>query len=142
MAEVSHVHGIAAAVGEIDRVRRVEQERRQEHERLRKAIRAVDIAMDGLERLNLTDRSRLPAGTENRIALALMAVPAELRPEMRSRESIQRLMDDLYRTQELLLAQKSGPEWQFLSDADGDSCLQLEPDQVHRPLNGADSKRD
>jgi len=122
------MHGIAAAVGEIDRMRRLDQERRQEHERLTMAIRAIDLALDGLECLNLTDCSRLPAGTENRIAVALRPVPVELRPELQPHESIQRLMDDLYRTQESLFVQKSGPEWQLLGDSELEFPLQAEPD--------------
>ena len=122
------MHGIAAAVSEIDRMRRLDQERRQEHDRLRVAIRAIDLAIDGLERLNLTNCSRLPAGTEIQIALALRPVPAEFRPEMQPRDSIERLMDELYRTQESLFMEKSGPEWQLLADSELESPLQVEPD--------------
>jgi|SRR5450759_1300924 hypothetical protein len=117
--EVSKMaYGIRMAVSEMAQMRALEMTRREPRERLTKAIDAVDTVLDRLEELNLDERSRLPETADVRIALALKSVPVELRPALSQRESIRRLMNDLYRAQERLMALRSGPEWEWLRETD------------------------
>jgi hypothetical protein len=117
--EVSKMaYGIRMAVSEMAQMRALEMTRREPRERLTKAIDAVDAVLDRLEELNLDERSRLPETADVRIALALKSVPVELRPALSQRESIRRLMNDLYRAQERLMALRSGPEWEWLRETD------------------------
>lgn len=111
-------YGIRMAVSEMAQMRALEMTRREPRERLTKAIDAVDAVLDRLEELNLDERSRLPETADVRIALALKSVPVELRPALSQRESIRRLMNDLYRAQERLMALRSGPEWEWLRETD------------------------
>jgi hypothetical protein len=109
------------AVSEMAQMRALKMTRREPGERLTKAIDAFDTGLDRLEEMNLDERSRLPETANVRIALVLKSVPVELRPTLSlnsPRESIRRLMNDLYRAQERLMALRSGPEWEWLRETD------------------------
>ncbi len=112
--------GIEAAVDEMARLRKLELERGRSRERVSRAIKAIDAALDGLERLNLEKCPELPEGLERQITLVLGCIPPEMRPAIWSREPVQILMDDLFRTQDRLLALRSGPEWDELRESEAE----------------------
>ena len=103
--------GIAAAVGEMAQMRDLDMKRRQPRERLSRAISAIDGLLEGLERLNLDDRSELSRGTELQIRHLLSLIPLELQPSSPLRQPVRELIEDLYRVQDRLLAQRCRPEW-------------------------------
>lgn len=114
--------GIAAAVGEMAQMRELELMRRQPRERLSQAINAIDGLLDSLERLNLGGRSQVPEGTELQMNLVLRLIPLELRPSSRLRP-VRELIDDLYRVQERLLAQRCRPEWLELRNSEDEGLV-------------------
>jgi hypothetical protein len=111
-------YGIRMAVSDMAQMRALEMTRREPRERLTKAIDAFDPVLDRLEEMNIDERSRLLETADVRIALVLKSVPVELRPTLSPRESIRRLMNDLYRAQERLMALRSGSEWERLRETD------------------------
>ena len=109
---------IAAAVGEIVRMRQVRLDSRWPLERLTNAITAIDLALEALEELNLAERSVLPQETADYIVQILRSVPRQLRPAVVQDGSIECLMDDLYSAQRPLLIERSGSEWDDLRESE------------------------
>ena len=112
--------GIAAAVGEIVRMRRIRLASRWPRERLTNAITAIDRALEALEDLNLAKRSVLPEETADYISQILRPVPRQLRPAVVQYGSIECLMDDLYSAQQPLLIERSGSEWDDLRESENE----------------------
>lgn len=105
--------GIAAASGEIVRLRQVDLDRKSSRLRLSRAIMAIDLAVEKLEQLNLAGCARIPADFASQIVVLMRSVPSDVRPCL-EHESVERVMDDLYRAERSLLIRRSGPEWDEL----------------------------
>ena len=108
------MQGIATATGEIAQMRRLDLERRQLRNRLSTAIRTIDCFLGELERLRLDQDSRLPMSTARWLGLVLQPIPTEIRPEVHEGQSVDRLVDALYKAQASLLARRSGPDREVL----------------------------
>ena len=108
---------IAAASGEIVRLRQLDFDARSPRLRLSRAIAAIDLTLEELEQLNLTDSGRIPEAVARQIVLLMRSVPPSLRP-CPEHQSVELLMDDLYRAERWLLLQRSGPEWDDLRESE------------------------
>lgn len=105
--------GIAAASGEIVRLRQLDFDRKSSRLRLTRAITSIDLALEKLEQLNLAGCARVPQDFASQIVLLMRPVPLKLRP-CPEEKSVEMLMDDLYRAERSLLIQRSGPQWDAL----------------------------
>lgn len=105
--------GIASASGEIVRLRQFDFDQKSSRLRLSRAITAIDHALEELEQLNLADCARIPEPFARQIELLMKSVPINLRPCL-EHESVEVVMDDLYRAEQSLLIRRSGPEWDDL----------------------------
>lgn len=109
--------GIAAASGEIVRLRQVDFDTRSPRLRLSRAIFAIDLALEELEQLNLANNGQVPEVVARQIAQLMRSIPPSLRPCL-EQMSVERVMDDLYRAERLLLIRRSGPEWNDLRESE------------------------
>jgi hypothetical protein len=117
--EVAAMEGaIAAAAGEIVRMRQIRLASRWPRERLTNAITAIDLALEALEGLNLAERSIIPEVDADYLSQLLRSVPCQLRPSVAQGGSIERLMDDLYFAQESLLIERSESKWDDLRQSE------------------------
>ena len=94
-----------------DEIRRrfLQEERRREARRLANLpVRSIDLMLAELEEMHLAGRKRVPETFEPRLEALAGNLPAEYRPELRSRITIVHLMDRLYAIQDRLLSRRQG----------------------------------
>jgi hypothetical protein len=90
--------------------RRMQHEQRLREERRLAAlpVRTIDALLAELEELHLDGRKRVPETFDRRLAGLVATLPADCRPELRSRITIVHLMDRLYAIQDCLLSRRAG----------------------------------
>ncbi|HEX4212718.1 MAG TPA: hypothetical protein VIA06_05245 [Candidatus Dormibacteraeota bacterium] len=98
---------------------------RWDAERIDRSIRAVDVLVEDIERLNLEDRSRVPLNWQPRLARMAAVLPVECGDRLRAGISPLRLLDQVYEIQQELLWIKQGEE------ADGFRSVDVQFEQAH-----------
>lgn len=99
---------------------------RWDAERVDRSIRAVDVLVEEIERLNLENRSRVPLNWQPRLARLASVLPVECGERLRAGISPLRLLDQVYDIQQELLWMKQGAEAEGFRSVD----LQFEPAQT------------
>lgn len=93
---------------------------RWQRERVDRAIMALDMLVEDLERLNLEDRSRVPLAWQPRLARLASQMPVECGPGLKAGISPLRLLDHVYDIQQQLLWLKQGSAADELRKVDGE----------------------